>query len=140
MIRRMGNTEGRPDLIEGLLKKEDLSVGVDKLIANAEILIIGGSETTATLLSGVTYLLLKNLDAYRTLTEEVRSTFNSEEEINLVSVAKLSYMLACLDEALRMYPPIANGLPRVFPKCGAEILDAQIPEHTYVSIHQWALY
>jgi cytochrome P450 len=134
---------------------------VDKLISNAEILIIGGSETTATLLSGVTYLLLKNPGAYRTLTGEVRSTFNSEEEINLVSVTKLRYMLACLDEALRMYPPVANGLPRVCPKGGAEILGAHIPERvchkcfgcflqialwliaaaqTYVSIHQWALY
>ncbi|KAB8263697.1 cytochrome P450 [Aspergillus pseudonomiae] len=124
MLRRMAIAEERPDLIEGLLKKkEELNLTVDKLTANAETLVIAGSETMATLLSGVTYLILKNPEAYQTLVKEVRSAFNSEEEINLLSVAKLPYMLACLDEALRMYPPGAVGPPR-----------------TYVSIHHWALY
>lgn len=39
----------------------------------------------------------------------------------------LPYMLACLDEAMRMYPPIANGLPRVCPEAGAEVLGEYIP-------------
>ena len=85
----------------------------------------------ATLLSGVTYLILKNPEAYQTLVKEVRSAFNSEEEINLLSVAKLPYMLACLDEALRMYPPGAVGPPRVTPKGGAEILGARIPARVF---------
>ncbi|KAJ5930882.1 cytochrome P450 monooxygenase [Penicillium verhagenii] len=141
MNRRMAITEERPDLIEGLLKKRDeLNLDMGRLISNAEILIIGGSETTASLLSGVTYLLLSNLDAYETLRDEVRDTFSNSEEINLVSVGKLSYMLACLDEGLRMYPPIANGLPRVCPKGGSRVMDEYIPENTYLSVHHWALY
>ncbi|KAJ5937997.1 hypothetical protein N7454_004339, partial [Penicillium verhagenii] len=141
MLRRIAITEERPDLIEGLLKKKDeLNLGVNKLVSNAEILIIGGSETTASLLSGVTYLLLQNPKAHQILKDEVRSTFASEQEINLISVNKLPYMLACLDEAMRMYPPIANGLPRVCPKGGSHILGEYIPENTNVSIHQWALY
>ncbi|KAL4896135.1 cytochrome P450 [Aspergillus ambiguus] len=141
MLRRMASSEGRPDLIEGLLRQKDgLNLSVEQLVANAEILIIGGSETTASLLSGVTYLLLENEDAYRKLVTEVRSTFETEDDITLVSVNRLSYMLACLDEALRMYPPIANGLPRTTPKDGAQVLGEYIPGNTYVSIHQWALY
>ncbi|KAJ5304318.1 Lanosterol synthase [Penicillium atrosanguineum] len=125
MLRRMAITEDRPDLIEGLLKKKDEL----KLVANAEILIIGGSETTASLLSGVTYLLLTNSEAYDNLNCEVRSTFKSQDDINLVSVNKLSYMLACLDEGMRMYPPIANGLPRVCPTGGSTVLGEYIPEN-----------
>ncbi|KAE8412379.1 cytochrome P450 [Aspergillus pseudocaelatus] len=141
MLRRVAIAEERPDLIEGLLKKkEELGLTIDRLTANAETLVIAGSETTATLLSGVTYLLLKNPEAYQTLTKEVRSAFNSEEDIHLGSVAKLPYMLACLDEALRMYPPGAIGPPRVTPKGGVKILGAWIPGRTYVSIHHWALY
>jgi cytochrome P450 len=98
------------------------------LIANAEILIIGGSETTASLLSGVTYLLLTNEDAYERLKKEIRSIFHSQEEINLISVAQLTYLQACLEEGLRMYPPIANGLPRVCPPGGATIGGNLIPE------------
>ncbi|KAL2801988.1 cytochrome P450 monooxygenase [Aspergillus granulosus] len=141
MIQRIAMPNDRADLIEGLLKKKDeLDLTVEHLIANAEILIIGGSETTASLLSGVTYLLLRNPEAYEKLKDEIRSTFQNQEEINMTSVNKLSYMLACLDEALRMYPPIANGLPRVTPKGGARVLGEHIPEGTNVSIHQWALY
>ncbi|CAG7974547.1 unnamed protein product [Penicillium salamii] len=141
MMRRMGKEEGRPDLIEGLLRKKDeLGLTVDELIANAEILIIGGSETTASLLSGVTYLLLTNPHAHNKLKDEVRSTFESQADINLVSVNKLSYMLACLDEAMRMYPPIANGLPRLCPDVGATIMGEHIPPNTFVSVHHWALY
>lgn len=99
-----------------------------KLVANAEILIIGGSETTASLLSGVTYLLLTNPEAYENLKGEVRSTFQSQDDINLISINKLSYMLACLDEGMRMYPPVANGLPRVCPKGGSTVLGEYIPE------------
>ncbi|KAJ5106184.1 hypothetical protein N7456_002859 [Penicillium angulare] len=141
MLRRTAIMEERPDLIERLLKKKDeLNLSIGNLISNAEILIIGGSETTASLLSGVTFLLLQNPDKFQKLKDEVRSTFTSQEEITLISVNKLPYMLACLDEALRMYPPIANGLPRVCPKNGSTVLGEFIPENTNLSIHQWALY
>lgn len=53
--------------------------------------------------------------------------FASEDEIDLVSVNRLTYMLACLNEGLRMYPPIANGLPRILPAGGARIIDQYIP-------------
>ncbi|QKX57275.1 uncharacterized protein TRUGW13939_04386 [Talaromyces rugulosus] len=141
MSRRMATVDGRPDIVDGLLKrKEELSLSVHELISNAEILIIGGSETTASLLSGVTYLLLESPEAYRQLVNEVRSTFEDQNDITLVTVNKLTYMLACLDEGMRMYPPIANGLPRVVPKGGAQVLGEWIPENTYVAVHQWALY
>lgn len=109
---------------------------MDKLIANAEILIIGGSETTATLLSGVTYYILRNPEVLKKLVEEVRTTFESEGDINLISVGRLTYMLAVLNEALRMYPPIANGLPRQVPPGGATVIDEYIPanvSHTSLS-------
>ncbi|KAJ5344108.1 Cytochrome P450 [Penicillium brevicompactum] len=141
MMRRMEKEEGRPDLIEGLLRKKDeLSLTVDELISNAEILIIGGSETTASLLSGVTYLLLANPEAHDKLKAEVRSAFQRQKDINLISVNGLPYMLACLDEAMRMYPPIANGLPRLSPDGGAIIGGQHIPPKTFVSVHHWSLY
>ncbi|RSL91780.1 hypothetical protein BHE90_011521 [Fusarium euwallaceae] len=143
LLRRMelGKNGGRPDLIDNLLKKqEELGITEAQLLKNCGALIVGGSETTATLLSGVTYLLLKTPEALRKLTAEVRSSFKTEEEINFTSVNKLSYMLACLEEAFRMYPPIAGGLPRQIPKGGSEVSGRFIPEYTVVAIHQWAMY
>ncbi|KAI1076269.1 cytochrome P450 [Whalleya microplaca] len=159
LIKRMEMPGERIDLIEGLLKNKEEWVNnapkeakvhkkltifqgltLDKLQANSSILIIGGSETTATLLSGVTFLLLTNPDALNKVTEEVRSAFASEDEITFTSVGNLSYMLACLNEALRMCPPGPGGLPRVVPDGGATICGHYVPEKTTVAVHQWALY
>ena len=92
-------------------------------------MIVAGSETTATLLSGATYLLLKHPEVLKKLTEEVRSTFKSEEEITLLSVNNLEYMLACLNETMRVYPPVPIGMPRVSPKGGAKVAGNFIPEN-----------
>ncbi|KAK2048187.1 cytochrome P450 [Colletotrichum somersetense] len=138
----LGEREGpRPDLMEGLLRKrKEWNLSLEQLNGNASIVIIAGSETTATLLSGVTYLLLKNPEKMRKLVREVRTTFNREEEIDLTSVNALAYMLACLDEALRMYPAVPTGLPRVVPEGGATIAGEFVPEKTTVTIHHWAMY
>ncbi|KAK3313180.1 cytochrome P450 [Apodospora peruviana] len=139
--RRMEVGKERPDLVEGLLRKKDeLGLTLDKLQANSAILIIGGSETTATLLSGVTFLLLTNPDALAKLKSEIRSSFKSQHEIDFASVSALPYLLACLDEALRMYPPVPSGLPRVVPQGGASICGNFVPENTVVSIYHWAMY
>ncbi|KAK6211426.1 cytochrome P450 [Colletotrichum tabaci] len=139
--RRMDLGQERPDLLEGLLRKKDeWNMSFAKLKANSSILIIGGSETTATLLSGATYYLLMNPDALKKLTDEIRSTFKDESEIDFQSVSNLPYLLACLEEALRLYPPVPIGLPRIVPKGGANIADHYVPEDTTVSIYQWAMY
>ena len=73
-------------------------------------------------------MLLTNRFALEKLTAEIRGAFKSEDEINFVSVSALPYLLACLDEALRMYPPVPMGLPRVTPKGGATICGHYVPE------------
>ena len=97
------------------------------LQSNSGILIIAGSETTATLLSGATYLLLMNPEALRKATNEVRNAFKNDDEITFTSVNNLSYLMACLTEALRMYPPVPLGLPRVTPAGGARVAGHHIP-------------
>lgn len=92
--------------------RPESGVSTEEFIATTGTLITAGSETTATLLSGVTHLLVTHPQKLEVLVREVRSSFSSEEEITFVSVNKLTYMLACLDEALRLYPPIPGAFPR----------------------------
>lgn len=68
-----------------------------------------------------------NPRALAALTDEVRTTFSSEEEINLISVQGLSYMLAVLDETLRMHPPVPSGQPRLIAEGGDVILGRYVP-------------
>ncbi|KAI1753600.1 cytochrome P450 [Xylaria castorea] len=130
----------RPDFLEGLLrKKEELKLDQSRLTMNATLLIIAGSETTATLLSGATWLLTRHPEKLRQLEQEVRSAFKSDDEITLTSVGNLTYMLACLNESLRRYPPVAGSLPRMAPKGGAMVDGSFVPEGTYISVYQWAV-
>jgi cytochrome P450 len=97
--------------------------------ANAAVFVLAGSETTAALLSGCTYYLLRNHDKYERLLHEIRSTFNSLSEIRLTSLVDLPYLNAVLTETMRVYPPIPSMLPRIVPKGGAIINDKFVPEN-----------
>lgn len=87
------------------------------------ILILAGSETTATLLSGCIYLLLSNPEKLEMLQREVRSAYKSDDDITLNNVNQLTYMLAVLNEALRLYPPVTSALVRIVPAGGENIAD-----------------
>ncbi|KAI1799559.1 putative cytochrome P450 [Daldinia bambusicola] len=130
----------RPDFVEGLIKQQDKGkLSFMQVAANSNTLIIAGSETTATLLSGAVYLLTTNPDKLEKLTQEVRSAFKNDDEITLTSVGQLSYMLACLNESLRRYPPVPTGMPRQAPKGGATVMGKYIEEGTVVAVWQYAI-
>ena len=100
----------------------------DELAENASLLIIAGSETTATLLSAALYYLTSHPETLAKLTDEVRKAFATEDEVDLISVQKLSYMLAVLEESSRLYPPVPTGSPRVIGRGGDTILGEYLPE------------
>jgi cytochrome P450 len=132
----------RADLIGKMVsgsKKNGNEMTKEELVANASALIIAGSETTAALLCGATYLLATNPHALAKLNEEVRSNFDSEDEIDLISTQKLKYLQAVLDESLRYFPPAVGILPRVIAEGGDQILDRQVPGGTVLEIWQWAV-
>ncbi|KAK3317434.1 cytochrome p450 monooxygenase [Cercophora scortea] len=138
--RRMEGDPERPDLIQGLLKNKDAwNNQIERLQVNAGTLIVAGSETTATILTGATYLLLRNPAALKRLTAEVRSAFQTDDEITFAAVSNLPYLLACLNESLRRYPPVTLGMPRVAPKGGVIIVGEFVPEGTTVAVWQWPI-
>jgi cytochrome P450 len=93
-------------------------------------------------LSGVTYLLLTNPDKLARLTDEVRNAFQSDADITIAKASQLVYMLACLDETMRLYPPVPIGLPRVVPNGGGIIGGCYVPENVRVtfSYHLMAIW
>jgi cytochrome P450 len=113
---------------------------LNEMVSQAQVLILAGSETTATLLCGLTYHLLKNPTTLDTLKTEIRSSFEDESELILNRLASLPYMNAVIEEALRMYPPVPNALPRVTPYPGAVICGKYVPGGTSVGLHHYSTY
>lgn len=109
-----------------------------ELLPTVSTLIIAGSETTATLLSATTYFILTHPSSLAKLQAEVRNAFQNEEEINIVSVNSLSYMLAVLNEVLRLYPPSPSSFNRVTPAAGCHIAGRFVPGNTNVAVNQWS--
>lgn len=61
------------------------------------------------------------------LLAEIRGAFNNENEITIVTASRLEYMLACLDETMRLFHPVPIGLPRLVPDEGRSISGHFIP-------------
>ncbi|KAJ1327424.1 aspirochlorine biosynthesis cytochrome P450 monooxygenase [Microdochium nivale] len=110
------------------------------MIENAGLLIIAGSETTATQLSGTTFYLLSNPRTYDRLVAEIRGAFASEDDINMTTVAHLEYLAAVFNESFRMYPPVPIDLPRLIGEGGETVEGHFLPPKTSASVHQWSAY
>ena len=132
--RAMGGFKDRGDFMTYILRHNDeRGMSPDELGENSNILIVAGSETTASLLSGTTYYLLRNPETYKKLVSEIRSTYETESDIKLSTVSNHKYLLACLDEGLRLYPPVPSALGRDVPTGGHEIEGYWIPEKVSIS-------
>jgi hypothetical protein len=72
-------------------------------------------------------MLLLGLDKLKTLQDEIRSSFTFEEEIKLETVDVLSYELAVLSEAMRLFPHAPESVRRGAGGSGAVICWDFIP-------------
>ncbi|KAG9238185.1 benzoate 4-monooxygenase cytochrome P450 [Amylocarpus encephaloides] len=89
------------------------ALGQQELGADSTTLVIAGSDTTSTAMSSVFFYLAHNRSCYQAAVEEVRSTFASRDEIRIS--AKLNscvYLRACIEESMRITPPIGASLFR----------------------------
>ena len=112
---------------------------MQKLEANANILVVAGSETTATAMSGMTFYLLKNPEVHQKLKDEIRGAFNSDAEIDFHAVTTLPYLQACINETLRAYPPTPSGLPQTVPAGGETICGQFVPENVRSPLNEVSL-
>lgn len=135
--KRLATKTDRKDFMGMLFEQSEArELPRETIKMNASLLVVAGSETTATFLSGVSYYLCREKDAYRKLAEEVRGTFSSYDEITGHATDRLPYLKAVIDEGLRIYPPVPVGMPRVSP---GETVDGEyLPEGTECYTTSWA--
>ena len=70
------------------------------------------------------------------LTQEIRSTFTSDRDIQARECAKLEYLNAVVKESLRLYPPVVTTLPRITPAGGCIIDGHFVPGNVRLLSHR----
>lgn len=133
--------ESRPDFFNFINRNQEKEVQALtrlEMDSNAVIFLSAGTETAATALSGTTYLLLTHKDVYSRLVKEVRTTFQKESDITIDAVGKLSFLLACFSEGMRLYPPVPTGFLRIVRPGGDIITGHWVAGGTSVYVSQHA--
>jgi cytochrome P450 len=105
--RRLNLEKDRMDLIGGIRRDDEGKEGLRlvEIQATASVIIVAGSETTVTVLSGTTSYLVKNAEKLGALTKEVRERFENESDITLAALKELPYLNAVIQEGLRLCNP-----------------------------------
>jgi hypothetical protein len=135
-MQREIKPSSRPDIIHHILQqKGDKGLTTGEIYANSCLMILAGSETSATCLSGAAYYLARTPEVRHKLTAEIRGHCASEAEITNSKVCSLPYLTAVIQETLRLYPPIPENLARVVPRGGSTVAGYKLPEgvcHIYL--------
>ncbi|RAL13059.1 cytochrome P450 [Aspergillus homomorphus CBS 101889] len=85
------------------------------LLAQANVLVIAGSDTTATALTTLIYYLAAHQDKLWHLQQELREAFDEVSEMTSDRLQGMPYLNAVIEEGLRICPPTSFGLPRISP-------------------------
>lgn len=98
-----------------------------------------GADTTSVALASCFFYLLHNPTTLSKLTSEVRSLFVKVEDIESGSdFLSCHYLHACVDEAMRLSPPVPTG-PREVLAGGIIIDDTHYPEGAVLSVPTYVI-
>lgn len=119
-------------------------VRLGNLWSEAVFFIPAGGDTTSTALSALFFYLSHNPTCYHRLVEEIRTTFRQGADIcGRPQLFSCQYLRACIDEALRLSPPLPGTLWRELAEDSDEpwVIDGHIiPPGTKVGVNIYSLH
>jgi cytochrome P450 len=142
----VGTAADRPDVFNHLLRaRHPSSAGPlfsdRELVCESSLLIIAGSDTTSTCLAATLFYLLHSPEALRRATTEVRAAFGELEDVRGgPALNACVFLRACIDEALRLSPPVGGLMPREVLPGGFAVDGLVFPEGTEVGAPHYALH
>lgn len=130
--------ESHDDFFQALMRDKngnDHNLDWGEIVAEVNIMMNAGSDTTAMAMVNVMYYLLKNPAVLEKLREEVDAVLDPDEAVAPYDKVKhLPYLQAVLNESLRIAPPVIFSLPRKTPAEGCQISTQFVPGNTTVGI------
>ena len=112
-----------------------------ELVAEAGLLIIAGSDTTGIAIASTIFYLLHNPVALALVEEEVCTSFRALEDIRIgTTLSSCRYLFACIDESMRLSPPVPGLLPREVLQGGLDVDGLHLPKGADVGVPIYALH
>jgi len=117
-------------------------MGREELTAEALTQLTAGSDTTSNSTCAITYYIASNLEVQKKLQNELDEALQGEDDLALSYevVKNLPYLNAVIKEALRVYSPSGNGLPRIVPEGGMRIHDHFFEQGTILSVPTYTIH
>ncbi|KAI0199503.1 cytochrome P450 [Astrocystis sublimbata] len=121
---------------------ESSGIRSSELWAEATSFLPAAGDTTKTAVASLFFYLSQNPSCYAKLADEIRSSFTSGSEIRGSTVTRCQYLRACIDEALRMSPPVPGVLYReAYPNVQPFVVDGHvIPRGTVVGVNIYSIH
>jgi cytochrome P450 len=134
----------RKDFFHYIFRGTDTETGSKytqaELFSESNLLLIAGSDTTATTLAAVFFYLLRHPGILRTLRSEIEEKCSSVDDIKLAEVSGSPYLRAVIDETLRLAPPVPGSPPREVLSGGIQVDGIFIPEGAEVGVPFYAIH
>ena len=126
--KRIALQTDRKDFLSYILRANDeKGMTIPELEATSSVIILAGSESTSTMLTGTTNFLIRNPSKLEKLVNEIRTSFTNETDITLDALEQLPYLKAVFQEGFRVAPPVPTQIPRVVPPEGAIVCGNALP-------------
>ncbi|KAL7268464.1 hypothetical protein RUND412_008914 [Rhizina undulata] len=147
---RMALKGDRKDFIHYLINAKnpdgESSYSMQEMFSESTLLMVAGSDTTATTMAAAFFYLTRNPEILAKLTTEIRTAFASASEIHVgPTLDSCHYLRAIVEETLRLSPSVPGALPReVLPgglQIGTEFIPAGVEVGvSYYTLHRNSLY
>ena len=141
--KRMSWDTSRPDFMTPMLKDnvnfENMTLG--EIQSNFAIIIVAGSETTATTLCGILNYITRSeySSVFEKVVREARKKFKQEKDITVESTKDLTYLHAVLNEGLRLCNPVPGGLMRTSAPGGDVYSGVFVPGNTTMAVRPYVM-
>ncbi|KAF2997019.1 hypothetical protein E8E14_005059 [Neopestalotiopsis sp. 37M] len=142
-VERMADEKGEgnngPDDLFGRLIQANLYSDID-LRADSSLLIAAGSDALRLTIGATLFYWGRHPEAFAKAKHEVRSCVDDPDRITDATLSSLRYLRACLDETMRLTPPLAGSVPREVDQGGIVVDGIPVPAGMSVGTSSYAMH
>ncbi|KAF7310073.1 hypothetical protein MIND_00380500 [Mycena indigotica] len=112
------------------------------VLVDGVLVIVAGSDTSSVALSYFIYQMMCHPELYARAQAEVDSVYpDAESALDSGRHDELKFLTACIQESLRLFPPVPTGGPRKIPAGDAKIIAGKlIPAETQIYVPAYVIH